>query len=191
MRVQRTRFADGPRPARHRAPSRCRRLLTMRHSLIALAAFCLLACSAICQPAPVKDPLLERLVGAWVLRGTIAGKDTTHDIVAEWVLGRQYLRIHERSREKDGKGQAQYEAGTPLRRSINVCGSIPPEEEASPLRQLLAGNAAATRYHSCSEKGTAVSPSATPSHTTRAAIPGSGTWTTCRTANPFPSVASG
>jgi hypothetical protein len=82
----------------------------MRHSLIALAAFCLLACSAICQPAPVKDPLLERLVGAWVLRGTIAGKDTTHDIVAEWVLGRQYLRIHERSREKDGKGQAQYEA---------------------------------------------------------------------------------
>jgi len=82
----------------------------MRRSLIALVAFCLLACSAIGQPAPINDPLLERLVGTWVLRGTIAGKDTTHDIVAEWVLGHQYLRIHERSREKDGKGQAQYEA---------------------------------------------------------------------------------
>ncbi len=82
----------------------------MRHSLIALAAFCLLACSAIGRPAPINDPFLERLVGTWVLRGTIAGKDTTHDIVSEWVLGHQYLRIHERSREKDGKGQAKYEA---------------------------------------------------------------------------------
>ena len=70
----------------------------MRRSLIALVAFCLLACSAIGQPAPINDPLLERLVGTWVLRGTIAGKDTTHDSVAEWVLGHQYLRIHERSR---------------------------------------------------------------------------------------------
>ena len=82
----------------------------MRSSLIALAAFCVLAGSAISQPAPVNDPFLERLVGTWVLRGTIAGKDTTHDIVSEWVLRQEYLCIHERSREKDGKGQARYEA---------------------------------------------------------------------------------
>src|ERR1700733_7172038 len=82
----------------------------MRHALVAIIFFCLLACSTICQGAPLKDPLLERLVGTWVLRGTIAGKQTTHDVVTEWVLGHQYLRIHERSREKDDKGQAQYEA---------------------------------------------------------------------------------
>ncbi len=62
------------------------------------------------QTAPIQDPLLERLAGAWVLRGTIAKKQTTHDVVAEWVLGHQYLRIHETSREKDDKGRAQYEA---------------------------------------------------------------------------------
>ena len=82
----------------------------MRRCLIALATLCLLARSAIGQPAPISDPLLERLVGTWVLRGTIAGKHTTHDIVSEWVLGHQYLRIHERSREKNGEGLAQYEA---------------------------------------------------------------------------------
>ena len=82
----------------------------MRHALIASIGFCLLACSTICQAAPIKDPLLERLVGKWVLRGTLARKQTTHDVVAEWVLGHQYLRIHEESREKDDKGHAQYEA---------------------------------------------------------------------------------
>jgi hypothetical protein len=82
----------------------------MRHGLIALFAICSFARAAVGQPAPVNDTLLERLAGTWVLRGTIAHKDTTHDIVSEWVLGHQYLRIHERSREKDGKGQAQYEA---------------------------------------------------------------------------------
>jgi len=82
----------------------------MRHALVSIIVFCLFACSAICWAAPVKDPLLERLVGNWVLRGTIAGKQTTHDIVTEWFLDHQYLRIHETSREKNDKGQAQYEA---------------------------------------------------------------------------------
>jgi hypothetical protein len=82
----------------------------MRHALISFVGFCLFACSTLCQAAPIKDSLLERLAGAWVLRGTIAGKQTTHDVIAEWVLGRQYLRLHETSREKGDKGQAQYEA---------------------------------------------------------------------------------
>lgn len=82
----------------------------MRHSLVTIIVFCLLACSTVCQAAPVKDPLLERLVGTWVLRGTIAGKQTTHDVVAEWILGHEYLHIHEISREKDDKGHARYEA---------------------------------------------------------------------------------
>ena len=82
----------------------------MRRTLVSIIAFCLLACSGIGWAAPVKDPLLERLVGNWVLRGTIARKQTTHDVVAEWFLDHQYLRIHEISREKNEKGHALYEA---------------------------------------------------------------------------------
>jgi len=62
------------------------------------------------QPPAYADPLLDRLIGTWVLRGQIAGKDTTHDVVAEWVLGHQYVRLREVSREKNGKGNTAYEA---------------------------------------------------------------------------------
>jgi hypothetical protein len=50
------------------------------------------------------------MVGRWILQGTIAGKETTHDIVAEWVLGHQYMQFHETSREKNAIGEAEYEA---------------------------------------------------------------------------------
>jgi hypothetical protein len=63
------------------------------------------------QPsATFQDPLLDHFVGKWVLAGTIAGAATTHDVDVAWVLGHQYTRIQETSREKDGKGQPAYEA---------------------------------------------------------------------------------
>jgi hypothetical protein len=54
--------------------------------------------------------LLERLAGRWVMRGVIAKQQTTHDIDARWVLDKEYLQIHEVSREKDAAGKPQYEA---------------------------------------------------------------------------------
>ena len=54
--------------------------------------------------------MLDHLIGKWVLHGTIQGRETTHDVVSEWVLGHQYVRLHEVSREKNAKGQAEYEA---------------------------------------------------------------------------------
>lgn len=65
---------------------------------------------ATAQAAPVNDPFLDHLAGTWVLRGTIGGKPTTHDVTAEWVLNHLYLRLHEVSREKDAAGHPQYEA---------------------------------------------------------------------------------
>jgi hypothetical protein len=62
------------------------------------------------EPPAGDDPWLSRLVGHWVLEGRIAGKDTTHDVDAEWVLNHLYVRLHEVSREKDSSGQAAYEA---------------------------------------------------------------------------------
>jgi hypothetical protein len=63
------------------------------------------------QPQPtLQDELLDHHQGAWVLQGTIAGKQTTHDVTANWVLNHQYLSIHETSREKSAKGEPAYEA---------------------------------------------------------------------------------
>jgi len=56
------------------------------------------------------DPLLDHLIGKWVLQGTIAGRETTHDIAVEWVLGHQYVQLHEVSREKNANADPAYEA---------------------------------------------------------------------------------
>lgn len=82
----------------------------MRTILKVAAWFTLGAGLAFGQQPAVHDQLLDRMTGNWVLQGTIAGKETTHDISAEWVLGHQYVRIHEVSREKDAQGLPAYEA---------------------------------------------------------------------------------
>ena len=50
------------------------------------------------------------MTGQWVLQGTIAGKQTTHDIDANWVLNHEYMQLHETSREKDAQGRPAYAA---------------------------------------------------------------------------------
>lgn len=76
---------------------------------VACVAACALAALAQSQsPDPVQ--LLDHLAGKWVLTGTIGGKQTTHDVEAAWVLRREYLKIHEVSREKDAQGEPAYEA---------------------------------------------------------------------------------
>src|SRR6185312_6000945 len=59
---------------------------------------------------PADDPFLDRLAGHWVLEGAVLGKPTTQDLDAEWVLGHQYLRLHEVSREAKADGTPRYEA---------------------------------------------------------------------------------
>jgi len=62
------------------------------------------------QQPPLNSPLLDHLAGHWVLKGTIAHQQVTHDIDGEWVLDHHYLRIHEVSREKNARGKPTYEA---------------------------------------------------------------------------------
>jgi hypothetical protein len=59
---------------------------------------------------PARDTLLEKLTGHWVMTGTIGKQAVTHDVDADWILKRQYIRIHEVSREKDDDGEIAYEA---------------------------------------------------------------------------------
>lgn len=62
------------------------------------------------QQAPFHDALLDQFQGKWVLQGTILGRQTAHDVDAQWVLGHQYLQIREVSREKNAQGEPDYEA---------------------------------------------------------------------------------
>jgi len=85
----------------------------MRSQRLRIAAQALLfAVFCPAQNAPMDAPtqILNYLAGRWVMSGTLAGKPTTHDVEAEWVLKREYIRFHEVSREKDSSGGPAYEA---------------------------------------------------------------------------------
>lgn len=56
------------------------------------------------------DSVFARLAGNWVLRGTMARQQTTHDVSFTWMLGREYLQMHEVSRERTPAGVPAYEA---------------------------------------------------------------------------------
>lgn len=43
---------------------------------------------------PFHDPLLERLVGTWHVRGTVVGRPLEHRCEAEWSLNHQFLKVH-------------------------------------------------------------------------------------------------
>lgn len=71
--------------------------------------FLLVAAPLHAQSLPA-DSLFDRLLGNWVLRGTIARQSTTHDVTFNWLLGREYVQMHEVSRERAANGAAAYEA---------------------------------------------------------------------------------
>ena len=79
-------------------------------ALLTLAVLSTVSVSVSAQQPNQKDPLLDHLAGSWILQGIIAGHQTTHDIESEWVLGHEYLRLHETSRDKNAQGQPAYEA---------------------------------------------------------------------------------
>jgi hypothetical protein len=56
------------------------------------------------------DSLFPRLIGRWVLSGTIARQPTTHDVTFSWMLGHEYVQMHEISRERSADGKPAYEA---------------------------------------------------------------------------------
>lgn len=82
----------------------------MTRTLTLLGLLTLSSVAVWAQTPSLQDPLLDRMVGKWVLQGTIGGSATTHDVDVEWVLGHQYIRLHEVSRERTDRGQPAYEA---------------------------------------------------------------------------------
>jgi len=82
----------------------------MRRLFAAVLAVCALVAPARAQNWNGPESLFAHLTGRWVLRGTIAGQQTTHDVEAAFVLNGEYIQLHEVSREKDAKGRPQYDA---------------------------------------------------------------------------------
>jgi len=87
-----------------------RLILVVVRRLLLLLALSLQARSLVAEPSATNHAFLERLGGSWILRGTLAGKVTTHDVAATWILDGLYLQLHERSRETDASGKPLYEA---------------------------------------------------------------------------------
>ncbi len=81
----------------------------MKRTLLSFALPVFTASALSAQSLP-PDSVFDRLAGSWVLHGTIARQETTHDVRFEWVLGRSYLQMHEVSRERNAAGGAAYEA---------------------------------------------------------------------------------
>jgi hypothetical protein len=48
-------------------------------------------------PAEWQDGLVNHLAGCWKLEGKVVGNDAHHDVRADWVLNRQFLRIQEKT----------------------------------------------------------------------------------------------
>ena len=86
--------------------------MNTRLFVVALIFTVLVARAALAQEhaASAPEALLDRMTGHWVMTGTIGKKPTTHDVDVDWVLEREYIRIHEVSRDKDPGGGIGYEA---------------------------------------------------------------------------------
>lgn len=94
----------------------------LRQMLMALAIVIAPACAqttsatqanapAVSAPARAHaQEMLGRLVGRWVLTGTIAGQSVVHDVEGAWTLQHNYVRLDEISRERGANGQPSYEA---------------------------------------------------------------------------------
>ena len=85
----------------------------MKTGMLRLAALIVtmgLAAQTLAASSAINDPLLDKLVGTWVLRGAIAGKLVTHTVIAQWVLAHEYIQIHETSRSKTADGAPDYDA---------------------------------------------------------------------------------
>src|SRR3979409_146858 len=93
-------------------PPAVARPIRARRLLVALAFASLIVPVALVQSQALSAPeaLLDKMTGHWVMTGTISKKPATHDVDVDWVLKREYIRIHEVSRDKDASGGIGYEA---------------------------------------------------------------------------------
>jgi hypothetical protein len=62
------------------------------------------------QPPAWHDGLAEQLVGKWKLEGNVMGRAAHHIVAAQWVLGHQFLQIHEQTSSDAPATESRYDA---------------------------------------------------------------------------------
>ena len=82
----------------------------MMRAVMRALLLCLFAANAVADDPPFEDALLDKLVGSWLMTGTIAGGEVVHDVEINWVLGHRYVRIDDVARETNEDGGPAYEA---------------------------------------------------------------------------------
>ncbi len=82
----------------------------MRKILAAVAVLGTMMTPPVAAQGLPPDSLFDRLIGHWALTGTIARRQTTHDVTFQWMIGREYVQMHEVSRERAADGSPAYEA---------------------------------------------------------------------------------
>lgn len=75
-----------------------------------VVGFLFASLAAVAQQGPTNSLLLDHLAGRWVMQGTVGKQAATHELDAQWVIQHRYLRFYEVSRDKNTKGDPQYEA---------------------------------------------------------------------------------
>jgi hypothetical protein len=70
----------------------------------------LLGCAVAQAPPAWHDDFVELLTGAWKIEGQVMGREAHHEVVAEWVLNHQFLRIHEKTAVGAPASESRYEA---------------------------------------------------------------------------------
>jgi hypothetical protein len=78
--------------------------------LVALAIGIAPARSDAQAPAGWRDDLVDHMSGTWKVVGQVMGRAAHHDVQAEWVLGHQFLRIHEKTDAAAPASEKRYEA---------------------------------------------------------------------------------
>jgi len=61
-------------------------------------------------PADWADGLVKNLAGSWKLEGNVVGNDAHHDVQADWVLNRQFLRIQETTAASAPAAERRYDS---------------------------------------------------------------------------------
>jgi len=86
--------------------------ITLLPTMLAAAFLVFLTSLSSMAQAPVEwqDNLADHLSGTWKVEGQIVGREAHHEIDAEWVLNRQFLRIHENSAATAPASEKRYEA---------------------------------------------------------------------------------
>jgi hypothetical protein len=82
----------------------------MRKCLVAVLLVVLSPAVRAQAPAGWHDDLVDHLLGPWTLNGQVMGRDAHHDVVADWVLDHQFLRIHEKTSAGAPASERPYEA---------------------------------------------------------------------------------